>query len=451
MDLIADIQLAELPARLHDFIQRLRPSPFPALLFLVFLPLWPLVPHHRARLFFTVLSILMIVVVARVPLSCGLLALILLAYFPIEWIAGLRRHRRLAMFVAWLALHAAGYACLHLPLPEPFANERIFRTADAPWLFVMISGIGLTILRLISHLFDRVTGRVRAMSYMDYLCYMVYFPQFRCLPLERGREFAPKLTRARQTWKPVDVGWGLARIALGFAALAAMPTLARRMPELLGTLQPDSALNPFAQPELLSTWQIVAIVHAIPVVIYGLLSGAASIQLGVSRAFGVRGSENTHYPFLTASPLELWRRWNITIFAWLRDCAYAPLGGGRRHKYLNIFLVFVYCGVLHTVQWRGLAWGIWTGGTLAAFVWALDQWRNRRRAQHRTETSPTSEQRPRGVGPAGALVLRITATLLTLEWAAIGAVILVDPDYCGWRLLAAYFARIGAALTAALP
>ena len=436
-----------------DFLGPMRATPLPALLFLAFLPMWPFVQRHHARLFFTTLSILMIVIVAGPTLASGLLAIILLAYFPIEWAARLTRGRRTALLGGWLALHIAAYLCMFLPLPAVFRNERVLRPADAQWMFVMISGIGLTFMRLVSLLYDRVTGRAKRMSYADYLCYMVYFPQFRCVPVERSRKFVPKLTRARENWKPIDVLAGCARIALGIAALAALPKFAKLMPDIFGALNPRSPANPFAHPELLSTGQIILLVHAIPVAIYGLVSGAASIQLGVSRTFGIRGSENTHFPFLASSPQTLWWRWNITVFAWLRDYAYAPLGGGKRHKYLNILLVFVYCGLLHAIHWRGVVWGLWTGGVVAAYTWAEDRWQARRRAQLQAHPSALKP----GLEPPVAAdshpvrfltaLARLLGRLLTLEWATVGTVMLVDSEYCGARLLHEYGARLAALFT----
>jgi len=270
------------------FLDPVQPSAIPALLFLIFLPLWFFVQRHHARLFFTVLSIFAILLVARPLVGGGLIAVIALAYFPIEWAAKRNSDRRLALFIGWLILHAALLACFHLPLPRPFTH---LRPEDGPAVYVLFSGIGLTFLRLVSHLYDRLTGRTRPMSFADYLCYMVYFPQFRHGPLERGHRFVRRLTEARANWRSSDVVTGLARCALGLATVLAVPFAAWKLPDWFGTLDRLSARTLFLQPGGYSTVQIIAIIHAIPVVIYAFESGFASIQLGVSRAFGVRGSD----------------------------------------------------------------------------------------------------------------------------------------------------------------
>ena len=429
-----------------EFLARYQSTPWPALLFLVFLPLWPFVQRQHARLFFTTLSIVAIVVVAGPLLAGGLLGVIALVYFPIEWAARLRSGRRAALLAGWLILNGACYACLHLPVPKGFEH---IPAADASWFFIMISGIGVTFLRLVSHMYDRITGRTRAMSFFDYLCYMVYFPQFRNGPLERGRRFVPKLAKARENWQPADVAVGLGRIALGLAAISGLLLLPRWFPGLVGDLDPASGFNPFTQAAELSTAQIIAMIHMIPLAIYAVVSAAAHVQLGVSRTFGVRGSENVHYPFLSASPPEVWHRWNITVFAWLRDYIYAPLGGGKRHKLLNIVLVFLYCGLLHSFQLRGVVWGLWTGCTMAAYVWLADRWRQRRQRQQRS-TSEVDNPGARAGNRVGRILIRIICVLLTLEWATIGAVMLVDADRCGVTLLVEYYTRIAAALGSVL-
>jgi D-alanyl-lipoteichoic acid acyltransferase DltB (MBOAT superfamily) len=416
------------------FLDPYQVTALPAVIFLAFLPLWPFVQRQHSRLFLGTLSVVAIVVVAGPLLAAGLLGVIALAYFPIEWAAKLRSGRRVALLAGWIVLNGACWACLRLPLADGF---RHLPSTEAHWVFIMVSGIGLTFLRLVSHMYDRLTGRTRALSYADYLSYMVYFPQFRCGPLERGRRFVRKLTKARECWSPRDVGLGLARIVLGVAALVSVPLLVKCLPDLLGDLDPAVGLNPFTQAAELSTLQIVAMIHTIALATYAVVSGMASIALGASRAFGVRGSENVHYPFLSASPPEVWRRWNITVFAWLRDYVYAPLGG-KRHRFRNIVLVFLYCGLLHSFQLRGIVWGLWTGITLAAYVWLADQWRRRRKRRD----SGGNNGPPRKSRAIVGVVARVTRTLLTLEWATLGAVMLVDHDHCGMTLLGEYFRRI---------
>jgi D-alanyl-lipoteichoic acid acyltransferase DltB (MBOAT superfamily) len=379
-----------------------------------------------------------------------------------------------------------GASVFWIPLRSPGSDTR---PADLYFLFFLNSGIALTLLRMYSHFYDRVTGRCRPIGLADYLAYMVYFPQFLSGPLERSRQFVARIRDARSRWSPADAGRGFARHALGWAALIAVPVAALPpevwmppelraalgsaavailswIPGLIGPLDPRRPISPFERPESFSTPQIVAMVHALPLLMYAWVSSAASVQLGVSRAFGIRGTENYRYPLISASPQEVWHRWNITMFAFLRDYIYAPLGGKRR-KYLNIFVVFVYCGAMHGLQARGVAWGAYTGASVALSTWVSDRLAARRRPRSRragsaggvvpgsalTVRSPSGAELhdpdpPRATPSGTARVAHFVAILLTFEWSSIGAVILADPDYCGVRLLGEYFRRIGGGLAA---
>ena len=55
------------------------------------------------------------------------------------------------------------------------------------------------------------------------------------------------------------------------------------------------------------------------VYLYMDFSGCMDIICGVSRILGVEIPENFKAPFFAKSTQEFWRRWHITLGAWLRD------------------------------------------------------------------------------------------------------------------------------------
>jgi alginate O-acetyltransferase complex protein AlgI len=57
----------------------------------------------------------------------------------------------------------------------------------------------------------------------------------------------------------------------------------------------------------------------------------------------------------------------MTLSRWFRDYVYIPLGGNREgwfRTYLNLFLVFVLCGLWHGAAYTFLLWGIYHGALL---------------------------------------------------------------------------------------
>jgi alginate O-acetyltransferase complex protein AlgI len=57
---------------------------------------------------------------------------------------------------------------------------------------------------------------------------------------------------------------------------------------------------------------------------------------------------------------EFWRRWHISLSTWFRDYLYIPLGGGRAAPWrvaLNLWIVFLLCGLWHGASWNFVIWG----------------------------------------------------------------------------------------------
>lgn len=410
------------------------PTALPALLFLVWLPLYPFLRPQHARRFFLVFSLVTLVVVGGPLLAGGLVLAIVLGYFLAEHVAQQPPARRRGRLVGTLVLlHAAYWACFWLPLPSAFRPPAL-DAANGPGVFLFFGGIALTFMRLVSYLIERCRDQPR-LPWADYLAFMLYFPQLRHGPLERAHAFAPQIAAARLHWNLRDVGAGLARVALGLGVLAAVAVVwtygAGRLPaaaavDLQGLLD---------EPARLSTPLLALLIHVPALVLYLAESSFAHVQLGVSRAFGVRGTENFRAPPLARDPRDLWHRWNITFSAWLRDYAYIPLGGNRRHRPRNILLTFVYCGLLHGLQWRCLAWGLWAGVTLAGFAWLAPRKPAAENGTPGARPCGRAERLARwGVGLIGRAVLLHTFCL--------SVIVILDPEHCGWRVLREWFGRV---------
>jgi len=96
--------------------------------------------------------------------------------------------------------------------------------------------------------------------------------------------------------------------------------------------------------------------------LYGDFSGGMDMVLGVSQMLGLRLSENFDRPYFSQSVQEFWRRWHITLGAWLRDYVYIPLGGNRKgnfRKVINLIVTFLVSGLWHGVHY--LLWGFFNG------------------------------------------------------------------------------------------
>ncbi len=113
--------------------------------------------------------------------------------------------------------------------------------------------------------------------------------------------------------------------------------------------------------------------------IYAEFSGCIDIVRGSAALFGVELAENFRRPFFSANVNEFWRRWHITLGAWLRDYVFYTVSLSkvfsklskwtRAHlsEHLGTFipsafaLLFVWIGngVWHGAGWKYLTYGMY--------------------------------------------------------------------------------------------
>lgn len=94
--------------------------------------------------------------------------------------------------------------------------------------------------------------------------------------------------------------------------------------------------------------------------LYFDFSGYTDMAIGLGLMIGLRLPENFNSPYKSTGIVDFWRRWHITLSAWLRDFLYIPLGGnrhGRLSQYRNLFLTMFIGGAWHGAGWTFLIWG----------------------------------------------------------------------------------------------
>ncbi|MGM9926803.1 MAG: MBOAT family O-acyltransferase [Bacillus sp. (in: firmicutes)] len=182
--------------------------------------------------------------------------------------------------------------------------------------------------------------------------YVSLFPQLIAGPIVRYDVIAKELMYRKTTISQFADGVRLFIVGLGKKVL-----LANNIGLLWQTIQNQGS----SEWTILSAWLgIIAFAFQI----YFDFSGYSDMAVGLGNMFGFRFLRNFHYPYVSKSITEFWRRWHISLGSWFRDYVYIPLGGNRKGKfrlYVNLFIVWGLTGLWHGASWNFVLWGLYFG------------------------------------------------------------------------------------------
>jgi D-alanyl-lipoteichoic acid acyltransferase DltB (MBOAT superfamily) len=142
----------------------------------------------------------------------------------------------------------------------------------------------------------------------------------------------------------------------------------------------DGLFSRAAQGEWLSGPEVLMAGLAYGLQLYFDFSGYADMALGLGLMFGIRLPVNFRSPYKSASIVEFWRRWHITLSHFLRDYLYIPLGGSRAGRFRangNLMVTMLLGGLWHGAGWQFILWGGLHGAMLVlSHTWSrLVPWR----------------------------------------------------------------------------
>ena len=184
-------------------------------------------------------------------------------------------------------------------------------------------------------------------SYWKFLLYVSMFPQLIAGPIVRYVDVAAQI-ESRES-DPENVFRGVTRFCVG---LGKKVLLADHVGQVADQLLGGS----FTGATTLGIW-IGALMYMFQ--IYFDFSGYSDMAIGLGRIFGFRYMENFKLPYTSKSISEFWRRWHISLSSFFRDYVYIPLGGNRKHVYLNLFIVWALTGLWHGASWNFVLWGLY--------------------------------------------------------------------------------------------
>ena len=136
---------------------------------------------------------------------------------------------------------------------------------------------------------------------------------------------------------------------------------------------------------------ITVLVYALQ--LYADFSGGIDISRGFAEILGIEMAENFRRPYFAVSINDYWRRWHITLGAWMKSYVFYSLAMSKRffkmgknlkQKYgdhaigahvakvlpagIASFITFLLVGIWHGANMKYVAFGVWNGGVILLSV-----------------------------------------------------------------------------------
>lgn len=243
------------------------------------------------------------------------------------------------------------------------------------WDFVVPLGLSYFIFQAVGYVIDVYRGKVNAQGNpLKYGLFISFFPQMVQGPISRYDQLAPQLMAQRGLdWR--DLKFGLQLCLWGYFKKL---VIADRAAVLVNAVITENC--PYGGAVVACGILFYCIQ------LYCDFSGGIDITRGVARLFGIEMAENFRRPIFAVSLADYWRRWHITLGAWMRDYVFYPIslskpfgrisrwarahikgtGGKIFATSLATFIVYLIIGIWHGANFRYIAFGLWNGTLITA-------------------------------------------------------------------------------------
>ncbi len=228
--------------------------------------------------------------------------------------------------------------------------------ANIPWLKVVLPiGISFYTFESLTYVVDVYRGIHKPLkNFLHYQTYILLFPKLIAGPIVRYNDIADQITNREKNYRPNVKLSGFLIFCLGLAKKTIIANT-------LG-MQADAVFKlDISQIDTATAW-IGTLAYTFQ--IYFDFSGYSDMAIGLGKIMGFRFPENFNNPYISSSITEFWRRWHMTLGAWMKNYLYIPLGGNKVSEtklYRNLIIVFLLSGLWHGASWNFVLWGAYHG------------------------------------------------------------------------------------------
>ena len=150
-------------------------------------------------------------------------------------------------------------------------------------------------------------------NFINHCLFIGFIPQLLTGPISRKEELGKEIEKEKVFDYEQAIS-ALYRIALGlFKKIVIADNIAIVVNSIYSEYTVYSGL-------LLAITMVLYVVE-----LYSDFAGSIDIAIGISGLFGIKLVENFNKPFLAKTAAEFWRRWHITLGAWMREYVFNPI------------------------------------------------------------------------------------------------------------------------------
>lgn len=230
-------------------------------------------------------------------------------------------------------------------------------------------GISYYTLQATSYVIDVYRGKCEPDKNIGRVALFVsFFPQMVEGPIGRYNDLAPQLYEPH-SFNYKNAKYGIQLILWGyFKKMVVADRAALFVNEVFGS---------YAQ---YSGFSIILAIALYTLQIYAEFSGCMDIVRGTAGIMGIEMAENFKRPFFSKSVQEFWRRWHITLGAWLKEYIFYPISFSKltmhitngakkifKNSYISklipaafaLFFVWLGNGIWHGASWKYIFYGLY--------------------------------------------------------------------------------------------
>ena len=245
------------------------------------------------------------------------------------------------------------------------------------FLFAVPVGMSFYVLQTTGYILDCRWEKISPeKNFLKVLLFSSYFPQLMSGPMNTYANLSSEFEKAKTVSFSFDrIFDGAIRVAWGFFKKLVIAERAAMVVNMI-----------YADHMTYTGWYVPLGVFFFAIQLYTDFSGCMEVVIGVSHMFGIELPENFNCPFFSKTVKEYWRRWHITLGAWLRDYLMYPVlkseplikigdwskakfgkkNGKKVPTYIALLILWFAVG-----YWHGGLWNYVIGSGILHFIYIV--------------------------------------------------------------------------------